>query len=489
MSEPPVSPAGQALLTELRQALGEPAVRVPDASDPLEGHLLDWRRRYRGQALAVVRPASTAEVAEVVRCCARHGISIVPQGGNTGLVGGSIPDGSGQQIVLSLTRLNRVLAIDPDNLSLTVQAGCRLVEVQQAAEAAGLFFPLSLASEGTCTIGGNLATNAGGTQVLRYGTARELCLGLEAVTADGQIWNGLQGLRKNNSGYDLRDLLIGSEGTLGIITAATLRLYPRPTGVCTALAHCPDLPAAARLLQRSRHHLDAGLTAFEIMGALPMTLLRRHLPDAARPLGPVDHPWTVLMEHSSCEGDTHAHDRLESLLGEALAQGDILDAQVARTLGQQQAMWQVRESIPLAERSEGLMVKHDIGLPTSAIADFVMQTEATLRQRWPECQIVCFGHLADGNLHYNVMPPAHSAHGDALLAFEREVNAMVFDAVAQRNGTFSAEHGVGTLRRGEVARRVSPVALQMMRAIKQALDPQHRLNPGRVLPDDDATGT
>src|SRR5574343_1337592 len=263
MTAAPSPPCGQfdALLEAVRQTVGATAVRIPTPEDPLDAHQVDWRKRYRGQALAIVCPANTQEVAEIVRLCGRHRVSIVPQGGNTSLVGGSVPDDSGQQIVLNLRRLNRVLDVDAANLSMTVQAGCLLADVQRAADAAGLLFPLSLASEGSCTIGGNLATNAGGTQVLRYGTARELCLGLEAVTAQGEIWDGLKALRKDNSGYALRDLLIGSEGTLGIITAATLRLYPKPRGTCTALIHCPSLLAATRLLERSRRHLDAGLTA------------------------------------------------------------------------------------------------------------------------------------------------------------------------------------------------------------------------------------
>ena len=470
------------LLSSLRQLVGTPHVLVPDDGNDCERHLLDWRKRYRGQALAIVKPANAHEVVEVVKLCTQHGISIVPQGGNTSLVGGSVPDSSGQQIVLSLTRMNRVLQVDSANLSMTVEAGCLLADVQAAAAHEGLLFPLRLASEGTCTIGGNLATNAGGTQVLRYGTARELCLGLEAVTAQGEIWNGLKALRKDNSGYALRDLLIGSEGTLGIITAATLRLYPKPRGTCTALIHCPSLLAATRLLERSRRHLDAGLTAFEVMAAFPLALLRRHEPEAARMLGDTRAPWTVLLEHSSSDSEDHARERLESLLTEAHEQRECVDAVIAANGPQQQAMWLVRESIPLAERTEGLMVKHDIGVPTSSISDFVERTEEAILQRWPEARIVCFGHLADGNLHYNVQPPAAYAHGDALQTFEREVNTVVFDMVDAYQGTISAEHGIGLLRREELARRKPAAALTMMRSIKQALDPHGILNPGRTVP-------
>lgn len=481
-----------ALLADLRAALGDAQVLVPEGrNDPaFARYQADWRGRYLGHALAIARPADTAEVALVVRLCAQHGISIVPQGGNTSLVGGSVPDDSGQQIVLSLQRLRRVLAIDVANLSMTVQAGCLLADVQQAAADAGLLFPLSLASEGSCTIGGNLATNAGGTQVLRYGTARELCLGLEAVTAQGDIWNGLKSLRKDNSGYALRDLLIGSEGTLGIITAATLRLHPRPKGQATALVACPDLSNAISLLQQARARLDAGLTACEIMGTLPLQLVQRHQPDVAKVLAglqasPQDNTppaWVMLLENISHESDQHAQQRLQALLQDAHNDGLLSHAALAMNQAQQRAMWHLRETIPLAEKTEGLMVKHDIGVPTSAVADFVRDTNQLIAQQWPDARIVCFGHLGDGNLHYNVQPPPSLAGADAMPAFEAAVNQLVFDQVERFGGTFSAEHGVGRLRVAELSRR-QPVAAQlMMRAIKQSLDPDALLNPGRVLP-------
>jgi FAD/FMN-containing dehydrogenase len=475
-------------LDDLAQALGPGGLWRPGQNatpDELAPYLMDWRRRYQGQALAIARPTSTEEVAQVVQACARQGVPIVAQGGNTSLVGGSVPDASGQQLVLSLQRLKQVRGIDAANLSLTAEAGCTLHEVQTTAQNAGLLFPLSLASQGSCTLGGNLASNAGGTQVLRYGTARELCLGLEVVTAQGQVWSGLNGLRKDNTGYDLRDLFIGSEGTLGIITAATVRLYPRPRGQCTALLACPDLPSAVALLQQARQTLDAGLTAFELMQSMPLSLVQRHQPQAAIALqswsASALPAWVVLIEFSSSESDEHAHQRLQTLLAQSLSQGHILDAILASQQSQQQAMWRLRESIPLAERVEGLMVKHDIGLPTSAIPNFVDDMAQRLSARWPECRVVCFGHLGDGNLHYNVQPPAAFASGDALLAFEREVNEVVFEQVTRLSGTISAEHGIGVLRRDELLRRTSPVEMAMMRAIKQALDPQGLMNPGRVL--------
>jgi FAD/FMN-containing dehydrogenase len=471
-----------ALLADLRAAVGDGNVLTDGDRSAWEQ---DWRRRWRGHSLAVVRPGSTAEVAAVVRACVARGATLVPQGGNTGLVGGGVTDDSGNQVLLSLQRMNRIRAIDDANLTITADAGCVLQAAQQAAHAQGFLLPLSLAAEGSCTLGGNLATNAGGTQVLRWGNTRELCLGLEVVTAQGEIWDGLSGLRKDNTGYDLRDLFIGSEGTLGIITAATLRLYPRPQGQCTALLACPDLSSAVALLQQARQTLDAGLTAFELMQDLPLDLVRRHQPQAAGALqswATGNLPaWVVLIEFSSSESDEHASHRLQALLSQSHSQGLILDAVLASQQSQQQAMWRLREAIPLAERVEGLMVKHDIGLPTSAIPGFVTDMARRLSTRWPESRVVCFGHLGDGNLHYNVQPPLAQASGEAMLDFEREVNDVVFEQVTRLGGTISAEHGIGVLRREELMRRTSPVEMVMMRAIKQALDPQGLMNPGRVL--------
>jgi FAD/FMN-containing dehydrogenase len=440
---------------------------------------LDWRRRWQGKALAVVRPGSSQEVAAVVRLCADHGVSIVPQGGNTGLVGGGVPDSSGSQILLSLQRLNRVRAVDAANLTLTAEAGCVLQNVQAAAAEHGLLFPLSLAAQGSCTLGGNLATNAGGTQVLRWGNTRELCLGLEVVTAQGELWDGLSGLRKDNTGYDLRDLFIGSEGTLGIITAATMKLAPQPAATTTALAACNSLADCVALLKLARLRLGAGLTGFEAMGRLALDLVARHFPALPQPLPQA--PWTVLLEQSDVEGEAQARARLESLLGAALESGCAVDAVVAESLSQSQALWQVRESIPLAQAQEGLNIKHDISLPVSAIPAFVERTDADLQHHFPGVQLVNFGHLGDGNLHYNVQAPSGMDGKRFLAEQEQRINTLVFDAVARFGGSFSAEHGIGFLKREELATRKSPVALKMMRAIKAALDPQGLMNPGRLL--------
>ncbi len=464
------------LITELRTLLGPTQVLT---EGDLSAWELDWRKRWRGKALAVVRPGSTDEVAQVLQACARHGVSVVPQGGNTGLVGGGVPDDSGSQVLLSLSRLNRVRAIDPANLTLTVEAGMVLQAVQQAAADAGLLFPLSLAAEGSCSIGGNLATNAGGTQVLRYGNARDLCLGLEVVTAQGEVWQGLTGLRKDNTGYDLRDLFIGSEGTLGIITAATLKLFPQPAVNLTAMAACNSLPDCVRLLGLAQARLGAGLTGFEVMNQFSLALVRRHFPQLQQPL-PAG-PWTVLLDYADADDLASARARFEGLLEAALSDEVIVDAAVAESLAQTATMWQLREAIPLAQSEEGLNVKHDISVPVSGIPAFCESTDAALRAALPGIRLVNFGHLGDGNLHYNVQGPEGGDAQRFLNDHETLINAIVYDAVQAAGGSFSAEHGVGTLKLHEMALRKSPVALGLMRAIKQALDPRGLLNPGRVV--------
>ncbi|ABM94382.1 FAD-binding oxidoreductase [Methylibium petroleiphilum] len=464
------------LLDALRAALGPAQVLTDGDRSAWE---IDWRKRYHGKALAVVRPGSAAEVAAVVRACVAHGTSLVPQGGNTGLVGGGVPDGSGRQVLLSLARLNRVRAIDAANSTMTVEAGCVLQAVQEAAAAQSLLFPLSLAAEGSCTIGGNLATNAGGTQVLRYGNARELCLGLEVVTAAGEIWDGLSGLRKDNTGYDLRDLYIGSEGTLGVITAATLKLHPQPAARCTALAACATLADAVALLQRAQARLGAGLTGFEVMGRFALSLVEKHFPALPRPLAP--SPWTVLLEQSDIEDEAHARGLFEGLLESALEAGTIVDAAVAESVQQSRQLWHLRESIPLAQAEEGLNIKHDIALPVSRIPDFVVTTDALLQAAVPGARLVNFGHLGDGNLHYNVQAPEGIDAAAFLRGHEPAVNRIVYDAVQAHGGSISAEHGIGALKREELQHYESPVALALMRSIKQALDPQGLMNPGRLL--------
>ncbi|TAK97011.1 MAG: FAD-binding oxidoreductase [Aquabacterium sp.] len=484
------------LLDSLRNLLGQAQVLMPaDAADPeFSRYQTDWRGRYKGHALAIVRPGNAQEVADVVKLCAQHGVSIVPQGGHTGLVGGGVPDASGKQIVLSLQRLNRVLSVDAANLSMTVEAGCLLADVQRAADDASLLFPLSLASQGSCTIGGNLATNAGGTQVLRYGTARELCLGLQAVTAQGEIWQGLKSLRKDNTGYDLRDLLIGSEGTLGIITAASLRLYPKPASRLAALLACDTIEQALALLALARRTLDASLTGFEIMHAYPVSLALQHTPQqarAARHLLSSDADagittqaptWTVLLDAASPHPEVALQDQLAQLLSHALQEALITQACVAQSDTQYREMWALRETIPLAEKAEGQMVKHDIGVPTSCVPAFISQAEKALQEAFPGCRIVCFGHLGDGNLHYNVQASTDVSDQAFLAEQEHAVNAVVYDIATALGGTISAEHGIGQLKRNELGQRQNAISTAWMRAIKQALDPQGLLNPGRLVP-------
>ncbi|MBE7940924.1 MULTISPECIES: FAD-binding oxidoreductase [Ramlibacter] len=465
------------LIAKLRAALG-------DAQVLTEGDLgaweQDWRRRSRGKALAVVRPGSTAEVAAVVRLCAAAGTAIVPQGGNTGLVVGGIPDASGTQVLLSLGRMNRVRAIDPANLTITAEAGCVLQSVQQAAQAAGFLFPLSLGSEGSCTLGGNLGTNAGGTQVLRYGNARELCLGLEVVTPQGEVWDGLSGLRKDNTGYDLRDLFVGSEGTLGVITAATMKLFPQPAASLTAWAAVPDMESAVALLGLAHRGLGASLTGFEVMGRFSLSLVRKHFPQLRVPFAD-SSPFGVLLECSDHESEAHARAQFERLLERALEDGCATDAVVAESLAQAAELWHVRESITLAQAQEGLNIKHDISIPVSSIPAFCRSAEERLLRAIPGVRLVNFGHLGDGNLHFNVQAPA-GADGPAFLReWEDPVNTLVYDTVQEFGGSISAEHGVGSLKVDKLPHHKSPVALGLMRAIKQALDPQGLMNPGRVL--------
>ena len=467
------------LLTALQGLLGPDHVLTGDDAEP---YLLDWRGRYRGEALAVACPGSVDEVAGVVAECARLGVPIVPQGGNTGLCGGGTPDGSGTALIVSLRRLNAIREIDVENDTITVEAGCVLQAVQDAARAAGRLFALSLAAEGSCTVGGNLATNAGGTQVLRYGNARDLALGLEVVTPQGERWDGLRGLRKDNSGYSLRDLYIGSEGTLGIITAATFKLFPLPVAQSTALIALPSLEAAVALLARARAGFGPALTGFEVMAADVMGQVFTVFPEQCLPFDGegAGAAWHALLEVSDSESAAHAQARFESVLGDALAAGNALDVVIAHSDAQSQALWHLRESIPLAEARLGKSIKHDVSLPASRIADFVRDTNALLQARYPGVRNVVFGHLGDGNLHYNVARAPGQSEA-ALLALQPEVYRLVHDSVHAHAGSISAEHGVGQLKRDELTRYKGAVELALMKRIKAALDPQGIMNPGKVL--------
>jgi FAD/FMN-containing dehydrogenase len=423
----------------------------------------------------VVLPGTTDEVAAVVRACAEAGVAIVPQGGNTGLCGGATPTGG--EVVIVLTRLNRIRAVDADNNSITVEAGCTLHAVQEAARVADRLFPLSLAAEGSATIGGNLATNAGGVQVLRYGNARELTLGVEVVLADGRIWNGLRALRKDNTGYDLKHLFIGAEGTLGLITAATLRLHPLSRIQATAWVAVPDPAAAVSLLGRLRDAAGDNVTAFEIVGRPALELVLKHIPNAREPL-PGKPAWQLLVELSGARADLSA--TLESVLAGAVAGGLAADAVVAASEAQTAALWALRENVSEAQKIEGVSIKHDIAVPVSRIAEFIARADAALAAAFPGVRIVCFGHIGDGNLHYN-QSKADAESNTGFIARTEAVNRVVHDLVHELGGSISAEHGLGQLKREEILRYKSETEMDLMRAVKQALDPRGLMNPGKLL--------
>jgi len=468
-------------IDELRELLGADAV-LGRAAD-MAPFLTDWRGRYTGRALAVVQPRTTGQVAQAVAWCARHGVPVVPQGGNTGLVGGATPDTSARAVLLSTRRLRRIRAVDPANDTITVEAGCPLQEVQQAALAHDRLFPLSLASQGSCTIGGNLATNAGGTQVLRYGNARDLALGLEVVLGDGTVWDGLRGLRKDNTGYDLKQLFIGSEGTLGVITAATLKLFAVPRARVVCLLACDTLAATVALLGRARARAGPALTAFEVMADDCVRLVDAMAAPAGRqrrPLFAQRHPWLVLLEWSEPHEARHAQDQCEQLCAAAIAAGEARDALLSQSLDDAQSLWQVRESIPEAQARRGGNVKHDISLPVGAMAAFTAETGQALHALSTDLQVLVFGHLGDGNLHFNV----GTRDGVPIAAaFDREaqINDIVYAAVLRHGGSVSAEHGLGQLRRDLAQRTKAPEEMALMRAIKQAMDPRNLMNPGKLI--------
>ena len=464
------------LLERLAAAVG-PEHILTGAADTA-GFLTDWRGRYTGRALAVVRPKSAPEVAAVVRACASTGTPIVPQGGNTGQCGGATPDPDGSAIVLSLARMNRLRAIDPDNATLTAEAGMTLAAVQQAAADAGMLFPLSLAAEGSATIGGNVSTNAGGTAVLRYGNARELVLGVEVVLADGRVLNALRGLRKDNTGYDLKQLFIGAEGTLGIVTACVLKLFPMPRTRVTALAAVADVAAAVALLRTLRAALGDRLVGFELMSALTVDVSRRHLPTLPDPLP--GHPWYALLQVDDCLADVPLVAQVEASLAAALDAGSVRDAVIAQSEREAAGLWLLRENISEAQRRQGPNIKHDISLPVSAVPRFIDEAAAALNAAFPGLRFVTFGHLGDGNLHYNIAGP-DGEPADRFMANAGAVNRIVHDIVTKMGGSISAEHGIGQLKTGELMRYKSEVELDVMRQIKSTLDPQGILNPGKVL--------
>lgn len=462
------------LVHDLRTALGESAV-LTDPAD-MAAYVTDWTGSFTGTALAVVRPASTAEVATAVRLCAAAGVGVVPQGGNTGLVGGGVPDSGGDQVVLSLGRMRRIREIDPVADTLTVEAGTALATVQEAARKAGRLFPLSLGSEGSCTIGGTVATNAGGTAVLRYGMMRELVLGLEVVLPDGRVWDGLRPLRKDNTGYDLKQLFIGSEGTLGVVTAAVLRLLPATPRRATAFVALESVSAATELLPLLREHGGGQLTTWELLGRQAVDLVLAHLPGVRDPF-PDRHEWYGLVELAGTSVDVD--ERLESALAAAAEEGRLLDAVVAGSPAQRESLWALREGVSEAQKSEGATLKHDVTLPITALPRFVAEVGPLLLEALPGLRLVTYGHIGDGNLHYNISAPV----GDdaALRARASALTLIVYDAVTALGGSISAEHGIGTLKRDAAAAYKTGVEVDLMRAVKQAIDPDGVMNPRKVL--------
>jgi len=432
---------------------------------------LDYRRRYQGLPLAIALPGSTAEVAALLRLCQQYRVAVVPQGGNTSTCGAATPDSSGRQLVIAMQRLNRLRAIDTANDSITVEAGMTLAAVQQAAAQAGRLFPLSLASEGSCQIGGNLSTNAGGLAVLRYGTMRELTLGLEVVLPDGQVLHQLSGLRKDTSGLDVKQLFIGAEGQLGLITAATLKLFPQPTAHATALLGVASCQAAIDLLSALRQAFGDRLTTFEIMSQDCQQLLEKYHPGQL----PFIQPWAVLVELS----DSGTHSELQQRLLDWLEGQSLPDGVLAHSEADRQQLWQLREAMSETQKRDGPSIKHDIGVPSSAIPAFLEQCGTALQQAFPGVRIIAFGHAGDGNLHYNI---SHTRPGNAhLFEDEDSVNAIVYDQVYRHQGTLAAEHGVGQLKGQWLQRYKDPAALQLMYGIKQLLDPQGLMNPGKWL--------
>jgi len=466
------------ILGELHQILEQKFILTADQDKA--PYLTDWRKRYTGKALAVILPKTAQEVAKIVQLCAANQIAVVPQGGHTGFCGGATPDDSGKQIVLNLKRMNTIREIDVANQTITLEAGCILQAVQEKAAEQDFLFPLSLGAEGSCMIGGNLATNAGGTNVLRYGNTRDLCLGLEVVTAQGEIWNGLKGLRKDNTGYDLRDLFIGSEGTLGIITAAVMKLYPLPISQWTTLVSANSVASTIALLNLFQKRATSLLTGFEMMTQESLALNEKHFPQMANPLKG-NPPYTVLIELSDHESEAHVRQLLETILEEAFESGLITDAVIANSLAQANTFWQMREHITLAQAQEGANLKHDITIPLSALESFIQETDTLMRLKYPGVRIINFGHLGDGNLHYNIAPPLGVDPKAFNLANEKPIHELIYAQVERCQGSISAEHGVGQLKLDGLRAHKGEVAHDLMKTLKRALDPQNILNPHKVV--------
>jgi FAD/FMN-containing dehydrogenase len=451
------------------------AVTDPDQQLP---YLREWRDMYDGRASVVLRPGSTEEVSKILGLANEHGIPVVPQAGNTGLVGGQVPMHG--EVLLSIGRLKRVRAIDPQGFTMTVEAGLTLAEAQAAADDANRLFPLSLPSEGTCQIGGNLGTNAGGVGVLAYGNTRQLVLGLEVVLADGRVWDGLNGLKKDNTGYDLRDLFIGSEGTLGVITAAVLKLFPKPAEKATAFVALPDLKAALKLFSLGQEIAGTGFTAFEVMARIVLDTVVKHARGARDPFPGSRHPWYALLETSGLRADGSAERMLTETLVAASDRGIVADAVVASSLGQARDFWLLRESYSEAQKPLGASVKNDVSVPVNAIPEFIRRADAAMERICPGARPIPISHFGDGNIHYNIAQPEGMARDRFMALWDDMVHA-VHEVVLDLNGSISAEHGIGVMKRAELAQAKGAVAMDLMHKIKAAFDPKGILNPGKVL--------
>jgi FAD/FMN-containing dehydrogenase len=469
-----VSSSNSALLGALGRCVGPANLLV--APGDVEPYVADWRGAFRGAALAVACPATSEQVADVVRTCREAATPIVPQGGNTGMCGGAIPDASGRAVVVALRRMNRVLDVDAVNDAMTVEAGCVLQHVQEAAAAADRYFPLSLAAEGSCQIGGNLSTNAGGINVLRYGNTRDLVLGLEVVLPDGTIWNGLRALRKDNRGYDMKQIFVGAEGTLGIITRAVLKLFPKPASRVSAWLALADPAAAVAILERLRARCADVLVAYELIGRACVDLVLAHVSGVRDPL-PQQHAWYVLLDFAGAASEDALRGELETLLAEEAERGHLADAVIAQSLAQREDLWRLRESIPEATRAAGPALRSDIAVAVSDIPEFVSRATDAVHAALPGVRIVCFGHVGDGNLHFNVLPPVMSAGAD----WAKPLYPVLYGVVDAMRGSFSAEHGVGQAKRGELRRYKSEAEIAMMQTLKRAFDPMNLMNPGKVL--------